>query len=100
MLVGRGHDQGAKRPHFLMEQPDRIILRIVGAEAVRADHLGQPVAFMRRSHITPAAHFTEAHFQTRFGQLPGGFGPGKAAADDMNVMTHGARLIASPYASP
>ena len=100
VLVGSGHDQRAERPHFLVKQADRVVLGIVGAEAVRADHFRQPVGLMRRRPVAAAAHFRQADAQPSFGQLPGGFAPGEPAADDVDVMTHGARLIASPYASP
>ena len=40
MLVGRAHNQRAKRPHLLVQQSDCIVLGIVGPEAVGADHLG------------------------------------------------------------
>ncbi len=55
---------------------------------------------MRRRHVSTAAHLGQSNAQASFGQLPSGFRPGQAAADDVNVMSHGARLIASPYASP
>ena len=48
--VGRRHDQRAQRAHLGVEQPDRIVLGIVGAEAVRADQLGQ-----RRRSGAPAS---------------------------------------------
>ena len=41
VLVGGAHDQRAEIAHFLVEQTDGIVLGIVRAEAVRADHLGQ-----------------------------------------------------------
>ena len=100
VLVGGGHDQRAERAHFLVKQADRVVFGIVGAEAVRADHFRQPVGLMRRGPVAAAPHFRQADAQPGFGQLPGGFAPGEAAADDVDVMTHGARLIASPYASP
>ena len=57
VLVGGAHDQRAERAHLLVEQADRIVLGIVGAEAVRADHLGQPVGLVRRRRVAAAAHF-------------------------------------------
>ncbi len=85
MLVRHLHHQRTERAHFLMEQSNGIVLSIIGAEAVGADHLGKPVGFVRRSHIPAAAHFTEADFEPRFGELPRSFGSGEAAADDVDV---------------
>src|SRR5689334_20263966 len=92
MLVSCRHDQGAERPHFLVEEADGVILGIVGPEAVGTDHFGQTVALMRRRRITAATHFAEADGNPGLGQLPRRFGPGEAAADDMHLISHGARL--------
>ena len=73
MLVGRAHDQRAERAHLLVEQADGIVLGIVGAEAVRADHLGEAVGLVRRRRVAAAAHFAEAHAQAGLGELPCGF---------------------------
>jgi hypothetical protein len=61
MLVRGTHDQRAKRTHFLVEQANCIVFGIVGAETVRADHLGEPVGFVRRGHVTAATHLGQAH---------------------------------------
>ena len=94
VLVGRAHDQRIERAHFLMEQADGIVLGIVGAEAVRADHLGQAVGLVRRRHVAAAAHFAQADAEARLGELPGGFGAGEAAADDVDVEGHAGLLVA------
>ena len=86
--LGAGHDQRIQRAHFLVEQADRIVLGIVGAEAVRADHFGQPVGFVRRGHVAAPAHLAQANLEPGLGQLPRGFGPGEPAADDVNLMRH------------
>ena len=39
--IGAGQDQRPQRPHLGVDQPDRIVLGVVGAEAVRADQFGQ-----------------------------------------------------------
>ena len=83
----------AERAHLLVEQADGIVLGIVGAEAVRADHLGEAVGLVRRSRVAAAAHFAQAHAQARLGELPGGFGTGEAAADDVDVEGHAGLLV-------
>ena len=87
-------------PHFLVEQADRIAVGIVGTEAVRAHHLGQPVGLVRRRHVAAAAHLAEPHPEAGLGQLPRGFGPGEAAADDVDVEGHGAAAIPILHPSP
>ena len=96
--LGGGHDEAAERAHFLVEQADRIGLGVVGAEAVRADHLGKPVAVVRGGGVAAAAHFAEADLEAGFGELPRGFGAGEAAADDVNVVGH-ARSLPSDRAA-
>jgi hypothetical protein len=84
--IGGAHDQRAQRAHLLVEKPDGIVLGVVAAEAVRADHFGEAVALMRRGHVAAAAHFAQANGQARFGQLPRRFRSGQAAADDLDVV--------------
>ena len=45
--VARRHDQRAGKPHLGMQQPDRIVLGVVGAEGVGADELGQAIGLVR-----------------------------------------------------
>jgi hypothetical protein len=95
--VRRAHHQAAERAHFLVEQAHRILVAIVRAKAVRADHFGQTVGLMRRGRITPvwkigSTHFGQAHAKSRFGQLKRRFGSGEPAADNVNVVDH-----CSPY---
>ena len=78
VLVGGAHDQRAQRAHFLVEQADRIVLGIVGAEAVRADHLGEAVGLVRRRRVAAAAHLAQAHAQARLGELPRGLATRRA----------------------
>ena len=98
MLVGGAHDQRSERAHFLVEQADGIVLGIVGAKAVRADHLGEAVGLVRRRRVAAAAHFAEPHAQARLGELPCGFGPGESAADDVDVEGHRGAVIAAASA--
>jgi hypothetical protein len=88
MRVRLAHDQRPHRAHLLMEQADRIGLRIVRAEAVRADEFGEMVGLMRGGALARAAHLRQADAITRLGELPGGFRTGEAAADDMDIMGH------------
>jgi hypothetical protein len=39
--VGRPHDERTEPAHFCMQQPDRVVLLVVGAERVRADQFGK-----------------------------------------------------------
>ncbi len=86
--VAFAQDQRTQRAHLGMQQPDRVLLGIVGAEAVRADQFGELVGLVRGGAFD-AAHFAEAHLEAGLGELPGGFGSGEAAADDVDVV-HGA----------
>ncbi|PAV92953.1 hypothetical protein WR25_00324 [Diploscapter pachys] len=88
MRIGLGHDQRSQPPHLLMQQPHRIRLRVVGAEAVRTDEFGQAIGLVRRRALAAAAHLGQAHAKPRFGQLPRRFRSGEPAADDMDVMSH------------
>ena len=88
VAIRRAHDERAKRAHFLMEQPDRIVLGVVRAEAVGADHFREAVGVMGRSGVAAAPHLAEADAEPGFGKLPCGFGPCEAAADDVDVECH------------
>ena len=78
MLVRRAHDQRAERAHFLVKQADGIVIGVVGAEAVRADHFGEAVGLVRGRHVAAAAHFGQANAEARFGELPGGLASRRA----------------------
>ena len=88
MRVGGAHDERAERAHFLVEQPDGIVLRIVGAKAVGADHFGEAIGLVRRSRLAATAHFAEANAQAGFGELPRRFTSREPAADDVDVECH------------
>jgi len=68
-----------------MQKANGVMLGIVTAEAVAADHLGEAVGLVCRRAAAAPAHFAETDAQTRIGELPGRFGAGEAAADDVNV---------------
>jgi hypothetical protein len=78
-----------------VDEADGIMLGIVGAEAVRADQLGQRIGMMSGGRLPRAAHLGEPNPDPRLGQLPGGFGAGKTAADDVDLERHGGAIAAS-----
>src|SRR3546814_1061677 len=86
------HDQRAQAAHLGVEHPDRVALRIVRTEAVRADQFGEAVGLVRGCHLARAAHLGEADLPARFGKLPRGFRPGETAADDMRSEEHTSEL--------
>jgi hypothetical protein len=87
MRIARAQDQRAQRAHLCVEQPDRISLRIVRSEAVRADKLGKLIGVVRGRAFNPA-HLGEAHADARLRELPRRLGSGEPAADDMHLMSH------------
>ena len=89
ILVRGAHDQRVERAHLLVKEPDGIVLGVVGAEAVRANHFGEAVGLVRRRHVAATAHLAQPHPQTGFAQLPCDFRTGEAAADDVDVETTG-----------
>ena len=48
--VGGAHDQRAQPAHFGMQQPDRIVGGIIGAERIGADQFGKAVGAMGFGH--------------------------------------------------
>jgi hypothetical protein len=66
------HDQRITGAHFVVQQADRVLLVVVGAEAVGADQFGKPIGVMRRAALSRSAHFGQAHAQSAPRQLPGG----------------------------
>ena len=81
--VGRTHDQRAQPAHFGVQQADRVVDRIVGAERVGADQFGKAIGLVRFGHPY-GAHLMEHHRDACIGDLPGGFRAGEAAADHMH----------------
>src|SRR5690349_3180681 len=90
MLVRRSHDQRSEDAHPLVKEAHGVMLRIVAAEAVGADHFGELVSMVSRRHLTTAAHFAETNAISGLGKLPRGFRTGEAAANDVNVEHAGA----------
>ena len=81
--VGGAHDQRAQPAHFGVQQADRIVGGVIGAERIGADELGEAVGAVRLGH-PDRAHLVQHDRDARPGDLPGGFGAGKAGADDMH----------------
>ena len=81
--VGRAHDQRAQPAHFGMQQADRIVGGVVGAERIGADQFGEAVGAVRLGHPV-RAHLVQHHADAGIGDLPGGFRAGEAGADDMD----------------
>ena len=80
--VGGAHDQRAQPAHFGVQQPDRVVGGVVGAERIGADEFGEAVGAVGLGH--PAgAHLVQHDADARLGDLPGGFRAGEAGADDM-----------------
>ncbi len=48
--VGRAHDQRAELAHLGMQQADRVVGGIIGAEGIGADELGERVGAVRLGH--------------------------------------------------
>ena len=98
--VGGAHDERAEPPHLGVQQADRVVLVIVGAEGIGADQFGEPpvlcAAVVRSGRISCSVTGTPLR------QLPGGFGAGEAAADDMDRLRVMGRTWgrAPPMATP
>ena len=81
--VGRAHDQRTQPPHLLVQQPDRVVLPIVGAERIRTHEFGQALAGVRFGH--PAGpHLVQHDAAARLRRLPCRFASREAPADDVD----------------
>ena len=65
-----------------MQEADGVLLIIVRTEGIRADHLGQ-IAGPVGEGADAGAHLVQDDADAMPGRLPGGLGPGHAAADDV-----------------
>ena len=81
--VGAGQDQRAATAHLLVQQADRVIGGIVGAEGIGAHQLGKPVGLVGIGAAF-GAHFVENDRHPGARDLPGSLGTCKTAADDVN----------------
>ena len=76
--VGRAHDQRSQPAHLGMQQADRVVGGVVGAERIGADEFGQAVGAVRLGH-PHRAHLVQDDADAGIGDLPGGFRAGEAA---------------------
>ena len=81
--VGGAHHQRAEPPHFFLQQADGVI-QLVAAERVAAHQLGEPVGLVHERR-PDRPHLEQRDGHTARSDLPGGFGAGEAAADDVNA---------------
>ena len=82
--VGRAHDQRAQPAHFGVQQADRVVGGVVGAERVGADELGEAVGAGAPRSSGRGRISCSTTRNAGLGDLPGGFRAGEAAADDVD----------------
>jgi hypothetical protein len=83
VCVGSAHDERAKPAHFLVQQTDCVVLRVVGTKRIRADKLGAAVGLMnRRTSFRP--HFMQHDRNACLRKLPGCLRARETAADNVN----------------
>ena len=82
--VGRAHDQRAGAAHLLVQQADGVVLRIVGAEGVGADQLGEVLGEMRFG-AARRPHLVQHHGHARLRELPRRLAAREAAAHDVHA---------------
>ena len=81
--IGRPHHQRAEPAHFRVQQADRVVVLVVGAERVRADELGVAVGLVRGGR-PQRPHLVQHDRHAGLRELPGSLGAGEAAADDVD----------------
>jgi hypothetical protein len=92
------HNEGLKAAHLGMEKANGAALRVVRAERVRTNQLGQLRGLVDRGRAS-GAHFVQDGGNTSACQLPSGFAAGKATPDDVNrahSLCHFGKLGRSP----
>ena len=78
-LVRHAEQQAAEQPQLGLEEAVRVG-RFDGLEGVAADQLGEQVGLVGRRGA-PGAHLHQRDTHAAFGERPGGFATGEAAAD-------------------
>jgi len=97
MRVGGAHDQRTQSAHLGVQQANGIISRVIGAERIGTDELGKPIGVVGLGW-PHRPHLVQYDADAGFGDLPGSFGAGEAAANDMDgrgrvrVIHHGAQV--------
>src|SRR5262249_31725075 len=89
VCVSSAHYEGAEPAHFLVQQADRVVLRVVRTKRIRADELGAAVGLVnRRASFRP--HFVQHDGDACLRELPGRLGACEPAADNVNwlYLTH------------
>jgi hypothetical protein len=81
--IGGAQDQRTALPRLLMQQPDRIALRVVGAERVGAHQLGEPGPDMRLG-AAHRPHLVQHDRHPGARELPRCLAAGQPAADHMD----------------
>ncbi len=92
--IGRAHDQRAEVAHLGVQQADGAPLRIVGAEGIGANKLGELPGLVGGGRAG-RPHFVQHDRYAAACDLPGGFGTGEASAHHMNgcdTMRHDVKL--------
>ena len=75
-----------------MQQANRIVVRVIGAETVGTDQFRQTVGVMRVCSLD-RAHFMQNDRHPGPGQLPSRLRPGETAADDVNRLCHARAML-------
>jgi hypothetical protein len=81
--IGHAHDEGIELAHLLMQQPHRVVLRIIRTERIGAHELGQSRSLVRGC-CAQRAHLVQHHRHAAPDDLPSRLAAGQAAADDVN----------------
>ena len=85
MGVGSLHDQRAQLAHLGMQQPDRVMLRVVGAKRIGTHEFGQAGSLVDRGAVV-RAHLMQDHGHAAVGDLPRRLAAGETPADDVHLL--------------
>jgi len=85
-LVGAAEDEGGEAAELLLEEPGGGGF-LLGFEGIAADEFGEAIGLVGGGGAG-GAHFIEHGGVAGFGDLPGGFGAGESAAEDVDGGGH------------